>query len=69
MARQIDAIRFVPASFDPHQGRVPGAGFGGNDYAISLSGKVFRQFRECEKAARFPNTWVVLKQPYEIEEE
>lgn len=67
METRIDAIRYVPASFDKWQGRILGEGFGGNDYAIgitlaeaealppTLGGKPLHQV-----ALRYPNTWVVV---------
>ena len=66
---KVDALRWEPASFDKYQGRIPNEGFGGNDYAVSLTEEEFESFGEANRtlggerlsntARRYPNTWCV----------
>ena len=66
---KIDALRWVPASFDPFQGCIPSEGFQGNDYALSLTQHEFDAFGSTHRtlggehlsntARRWPNTWCV----------
>ena len=58
-----DAIRFIPASFDPYQARVHGRGFKGNDYSIGLTKQQFEAFTEADEARQHPWTWVCLSVP------
>lgn len=67
MGIRIDAIRWVPASWDKWQGRVPGAGFMGNDYAVAISEEQAQNAprtlggeRLYDTAKRYPNTWCVI---------
>ena len=63
---KIDAIRLEPASFDPYQGRCPGGGFGGNDYAIRVDKQLFDSLPEAESAYAHPFAWVVLRELKEV---
>lgn len=67
MATRIDAIRFVPASWDPWQGRVRGGGLFGTDYAVAISAEQAESAprtlggeRLANTARRYPYTWVVV---------
>ena len=53
---QIDAIRYIPASFDPYQGRVHGEG-----YAIAIPWGVFHSILLSDGTMLHPWTWIVIK--------
>lgn len=55
-----DAIRFIPASWDPYQVRKQD-GFMGNEWADIISALRFFRHPESRDAMRFPYAWVVLK--------
>ena len=57
---KVDAIRFIPSSFDPYQGRVSEGGFMGTDYAVSMSRRDFDRCAEALAAVNHPWGWVVL---------
>ena len=57
----IDAIRYIPNSWDQYQGRVSGEGF-----AISISKGAFNSLTGADVAITHPAAWVVLPQPVSV---
>jgi hypothetical protein len=60
--RKINAIRYIPASFNPYQGRTDDK----DELTIAIAKNTFKLFREYREALLHPWAWVVLSVPTEV---